>query len=170
MDKLFSGIGIEWPVLVTQFVSFILLFVILRFVAYKPILKMLDERSRRVKESLEQAEIVKAQSARSEEEVKKQIQAASQQGQEIILKATQTSEEIRAGAQDQAKKEADLLIEKARQAINAERESAVDEIRQEFADLTVLAAGKVIGQTLDKKSHKVLIDKVLQESKTLNKG
>jgi F-type H+-transporting ATPase subunit b len=170
MDKLFSGIGIEWPVLVTQFVSFILLFVILRFVAYKPILKMLDERSRRVKESLEQAEIVKAQSARSEEEVKKQIQAASQQGQEIILRATQTSEEIRAGAQDQAKKEAELLIEKARQAINAERESAVDEIRQEFADLTVLAAGKVIGQTLDKKSHKVLIDKVLQESKTLNKG
>jgi F-type H+-transporting ATPase subunit b len=165
-----SGLGIEWPVLVTQLVSFVLLFVILRFVAYKPILKMLDERSKRVKESLEQAEIVKAQSARSEEEVKKQIQAASQQGQEIILKATQTSEEIRASAQDQAKKEAEVLIEKARQAINAERESAVDEIRQEFADLTVLAAGKVIGQTLDKQSHKTLIDKVLQESKTQNKG
>jgi F-type H+-transporting ATPase subunit b len=165
-----AGLGIEWPVLVTQLVSFILLFVILRFVAYKPILKMLDERSKRIKESLEQAELVKAQSARSEEEVKKQIQAASQQGQEIILRATQTSEEIRASAQGQAKQEAELLIEKARQAINAERASAVDEIRQEFADLTVLAAGKVIGQTLDKKSHKELIDKVLQDSKTQNKG
>jgi F-type H+-transporting ATPase subunit b len=165
-----GGLGIEWPVLVTQLVSFVLLFVILRFVAYKPILKMLDERSKRVKESLEQAELVKAQSQRSEDEVKKQIQAASQQGQEIIARATQTSEEIRAGARDLAKKDAELLIENARQAIKAERESAVDELRQEFADLTVLAAGKVIGQTLDKKSHKELIDKVLQESRTLNKG
>jgi F-type H+-transporting ATPase subunit b len=165
-----GGLGIEWPVLVTQLVSFVLLFVILRFVAYKPILKMLDERSKRVKESLEQAEMVKAQSQRSEDEVKKQIQAASQQGQEIIARATQTSEEIRAGARDLAKKDAELLIENARQAIKAERESAVDELRQEFADLTVLAAGKVIGQTLDKKSHKDLIDKVLQESRTLNKG
>ncbi len=170
MDKLFSGIGIEWPVLVTQLVSFVLLFVILRFVAYKPLLKMLDERSKRIKESLEQAEIVKVQSARSEDEIKRQIQVASQKGQEIILRATQTGEEIRASAQDQAKKEGEMLIEKARQAINAERASAVDEIRQEFADLTVLAAGKVIGQTLDKKSHKALIDKVLQESKSVNKG
>jgi len=55
----------QWPVLVTQLVSFTLLFIILRFVAYKPILKMLDERSKRVKESLEQAELLKAQSARS---------------------------------------------------------------------------------------------------------
>jgi F-type H+-transporting ATPase subunit b len=165
-----GGLGIEWPVLVTQLVSFTLLFIILRFVAYKPILKMLDERSKRVKESLEQAELVKAQSQRSEDEVKKQIQAASQQGQEIIAKATQTSEAIRAGAQDLAKKDAELLIENARQAIKAERESAVDELRQEFADLTVLAAGKVIGQTLDKKSHKELIDKVLQESRRSNKG
>jgi F-type H+-transporting ATPase subunit b len=165
-----GGLGIEWPVLVTQLVSFILLFVILRFVAYKPILKVLDERSKRVKESLEQAEIVKAQSLHAEDEVKKQIQAASKEGQEIIARATQTSEEIRANAQDLAKKDAEDLVEKARQAIKAERESAVDELRQGFAELTVMAAGKVIGQTLDKKSHKELIDKVLKESRTLNKG
>jgi F-type H+-transporting ATPase subunit b len=160
----------QWPVLITQLVSFILLFIILRLVAYKPLLKMMDERSKRVKESLEQAEIVKAQAASSEEEVKKQIQAASQQGQEMLARATKTSEEIRANAQNLAKKDAEVLIEQARQAIQAERESAVDELRQEFADLTVLAAGKVIGQTLDKKSHKELIDKVLKESQTLNKG
>ena len=165
-----GGLGIEWPVLVTQLVSFTLLFVILRFVAYKPILKMLDERSKKVKERLEQAEIVKAQSLHAEEEVKKQIQVASKEGQEIITRATKASDEIRAAAQEQAKAEGEALIEKARQAIKAEREGAVDELRQEFADLTVLAAGKVIGQTLDKKAHKALIDKVLQESKSSNKG
>jgi len=165
-----GGLGIEWPVLISQFVSFLVLFLILRFVAYKPLLRMLDQRSQRIKESLEQAEQVRRQSENAEAEVKKQIQAASLEGQEIIARATQASDEVRARAQELAKKDADELIGKARQAISAEREAAVEELHKEFADLTILAAGKVIGESLDKESHKKLIDKVLKESKTPNKG
>ena len=58
MDALFDGLGINLPVLVSQLVSFIILFVLLYVVAYKPLLKMLDERARRVKESLEAADLV----------------------------------------------------------------------------------------------------------------
>jgi F-type H+-transporting ATPase subunit b len=164
------GLGIEPAVLISQLVSFIILFVILRFVAYKPLLKMLDERARRVKQSLEQAEAIKEQSQHAGEEIKKQLQEASREGQEIISRANQTSADIRARAQDLAKQDAENLIEKARQAIESERDGAIDELRQEFADLTILAAGKVIGETLDKESHRELIDKVLKESRTLNKG
>jgi len=146
------------------------LFGLLIFVAYKPLLKMIDERSKRVKESLEQAEAVKDQSLNAREEVKKQLQAAAIQGQEIIARATQTSDEIRARAQDLARKDAEAIIEQARQAVKAERDQAIDELRQEFADLTIIAASKVIGESLDKQSHKELIDKVLRESRTLNKG
>jgi F-type H+-transporting ATPase subunit b len=165
-----EGLGISLPVLVTQLVSFILLFIILRFVAYKPLLKMLDERSRKVKESLEQAEVVKEQALHAEEEVKKQLQAASQKGQEIISRATKTSDDIRARTQELARQDAEVLIEKARQEIRSERDGAIDELRQEFADLTIMAASKVIGESLDKESHKELIDKVLNESRTVNKG
>ena len=165
-----EGLGISLPILITQLVSFILLFIILRFVAYKPLLKMLDERSRKVKESLEQAETVKEQSLHAEEEVKKQLQTASQKGQEIIAQASQTSDDIRAKAQGLAKQDAEELIEKARQEIRSERDGAIDELRQEFADLTIMAASKVIGESLDKESHKKLIDKVLNESRTVNKG
>jgi F-type H+-transporting ATPase subunit b len=166
MEKL----GFNLPLFISQLISFLILLVVLYFVGYKRILKMLDERARRVKESMEQAESVKNQSARTEEEVKKQIQTASQRGQELIAQATQTSDEIRAKAQDLAKKDVEVLIEKARQAIKTERNSAVDELRHEFADLTILAASKVVGESLDKETHKKLIDKVLQENKTLNKG
>jgi F-type H+-transporting ATPase subunit b len=131
---------------------------------------MLDNRSKQVKESMEQAESVKTQSTRAEEEVKKQIQAASQRGQELIAQATQTSDEIRAKAQDLAKQDAELLIEKARQAIKSERDAAVDELREEFVDLSIMAASKVVGESLDKETHKKLIDKVLEENTTLNKG
>ncbi len=165
-----SALGINLPVFISQIIAFLILFGLLIFVAYKPLLKMLDERSRRIKESLEQAEAVKEQSLHAEEEVKKQIQSASQQGQDIIARATQTSDEIRSKAQDLARKDAEALIERARQAIKTERDEAVEELRQQFADLTILAAGKVIGESLDKESHKELIEKVLKESKTLNKG
>jgi F-type H+-transporting ATPase subunit b len=165
-----AALGINGPVLISQIISFLILFGVLSFVAYKPLLKMLDERSKRIKESLEQAESVKEQSLHAEEEVKKQLQLASKQGQELIARATQTSDDIRAKAQDLAKKDAEALIERARQVIKAERDGAIDDLRREFADLTILAASKVIGESLDKESHKQLIDKVLKESQTLNKG
>ena len=163
-------LGINLPLLISQLISFLILLAALYFGAYKKILNILDERSKRVRESMEQADSVKAQSLRAEEEVKKQIHQASQRGQELIAQATQTSDEIRARAQDLAKKDAEILIEKARQAIKTERDSALDEMRNEFADLTILAASKVVGESLDKETHKKLIDKVLQENKTLNKG
>jgi len=165
-----AELGINLPLLISQLISFLVLLVLLYFLAYKKILSLLDERAKRVKESLEQAEAVKEQSLKAEDEVKKQLQAASQKGQELIVQATQTSDEIRAQAQDLAKKDAEALIEKARQAIKAERDGALDELRQEFADITIMAAGKVIGESLDKESHKKLIDKVLKENQTLNKG
>jgi F-type H+-transporting ATPase subunit b len=165
-----EGLGVNPPVLISQIVSFLVLFGVLSFVAYKPILKMLDERSKKIKESLEEAEKVKQQSLSAEEEVRKQIQSASQRGQEIIAKAAKTSDEIRAKAQDLARADAEEILERARQDIKAEREATVDELRRGFADVTILAAGKVIGETLDEESHRELIDKVLKESQTLKKG
>ena len=82
-----AELGINLPVLLTQVVTIIILLVLLRLVAYKPIMRMLDERSRRIKESMEQAEAIKEQSARAGEEVRKQLEAASREGQERIARA-----------------------------------------------------------------------------------
>jgi F-type H+-transporting ATPase subunit b len=166
LDKL----GVNIPLLITQLISFLILLIALYFLLYKKILKMLDDRAQRVKESLEQAENVKKQSMHAEDEVKKQLQSASQKGQELIAQATKASDEIRQGAQDLAKKDAEILIEKARLAIQSEKDEAIEELRREFADVTILAAGKVIEESLDKKGHKELIDKILNSNQTLKRG
>ena len=166
MEGLIEGLGINGPVLITQVVTFIILLVILRFVAYKPLMRMLDERSKRVRESMDQAESVKEQSAHAEEEVKKQLVEASREGQERISKAVKAGEEMKQKAQEDAKQEAEVLINRARGEIQRERDEAISDVRREFADLTVLAAGKVIDRTLDKEKHRELIDKVLEESST----
>ncbi len=79
-------------------------------------------------------------------------------------------EEVKQKAQADAKKEAEALIGRARAEIQQERDEAIGEVRREFADLTIKAAGKVIDRSLDKKQHRELIDKVLEESKTGKKN
>jgi len=164
-----AELGISLPTLVTQVVTFIILLVALRFVAYKPLMRMLDERSRRVRESMEQAESVKEQSAHAEEETRKKLEAASREGQERISRAVRAGEEVKQKAQEEARHEAEALINRARAEIQRERDEAIGEVRREFADLTILAAGKVIDRSLDKEEHRQLIDKVLEESSTLKK-
>jgi F-type H+-transporting ATPase subunit b len=165
-----ASLGISLPTLVAQIINFVILFGLMYLVAYKPLMRMLDERSRRIRESMEQTELIKRQAAQAEEEVKKQIEAASMEGQEVITRAVRTGEELKRNAQQEARKGADSLTARARAEIQQERDEAIAELRREFADLTVLAAGKVIDRSLDKKAHRQLIDKVLVESTTLRKG
>ncbi len=164
-----SDLGINLPTLVAQIVNFAILFGLLYLVAYKPIMRMLDERSRKVKESMEQTEFIKEQAAHAEEEVRRQLEAAGKEGQKRVAQAVRTGEEVRQKAQQEARQEAESLITKARTEIQRERDEAIDELRKEFADLTILAAGKVIDRSLDKEAHRQLIDEVLEESTTLKR-
>lgn len=164
-----EGLGINLPTLLAQIVNFVILFGLLYLVAYKPIMRMLDKRSSKVKESMEQTELIKEQAAHAEQEAEKRIEVASKEGQEVIDRAVRTGEEVRQQAQQEARQEAESLIAKARTEIQRERDDAIGELRREFADLTILAAGKVIDRSLDKEAHRQLIDKVLEES-TPKKG
>jgi len=163
MEDLVAGLGISLPTLLAQIVNFGILLLLLYLFAYKPIMRMLDERSRRIKESMEQTEQIKEQAARAEEEFKERIEEAGKEGQELIVRATRTGEEVRQQAQQEARREAEVLLNRARTEIQREKDEAVDELRGEFTDLTILAAEKVIGRSLDKETHRELIEKTLKE-------
>jgi F-type H+-transporting ATPase subunit b len=165
-----EGLGISLPTLLAQIINFAILLVLMYLVAYRPIMKMFDERSRKIKESMEQTEFIKEQAAHAEEEAEKRIEAASKEGQEMVARAVRTGEEVRQQAQQEAKQDAETLIARARTEIQRERDGAIDELRKEVADLTIMAAEKVIDRSLDKEAHRQLIDKVLKESTTLKKG
>ena len=165
-----AGLGISLPTLIAQVINFTILFGLLYLVAYKPLMRMFDERSRKIKESIEQTEYIKQQAARAEQEAEKRIAEASREGQKAIDRALKTGEEIEHKAQEEARQDAEALIAKARVEIQRERDEAIGELRKEFADLTILAAEKVIDRSLDKEAHRQLIDKVLKESSSLKKG
>lgn len=170
MLERFGELGIHWPSLVVYLVNFTLLVGLLYFVAYKPILRMLDERSTRIRESMEQAEQIRQQSARAEEEIKAQLAAARKEGQAIIAQASQIGERVKEEARQEARQEAESLIARARVEIERERAEAIRQLREEFVDIAVLAAEKVIKESLDKKAHQRLIEEVVKESATWGKG
>jgi F-type H+-transporting ATPase subunit b len=119
---------------------------------------------------MEQTEAIKQQAEHAEEEVKKQLQEAGKEGVEIVARATRSGEEVRQKAQQAAQKDAEALLGRARAEIQRERDEAIGDLRKEFADLTVTAAGKVIDRSLDKEAHRQLINQVLEKSKALKKG
>ena len=165
LDKL----GINGPLFIAQIINFLLLLGLLYLFAYKPILRMFDERSRRIKESMDMTESVKEQAASAEDDARKRIEEASREGQDVIARAIKTGEEIKQKAEQDAKPEAEALVAQARQDIQRERDEAIAELRKEFTDLTISAAEKIIERELDKEAHRELIDKVLEESEILNK-
>lgn len=160
MDEL----GFNLPVLVAQLVNFFILLVLLRIFLYRPILNVLDRRAQRIREGLEAADKSKEQASQAEQEVAKRLEEARQQNQASIAQAQETASRIQEEARAQARREADALLERARGEIQLERDQAIAELRQEFADLTVSAAEKVIGQSLDRRAHERLIEEVLTES------
>lgn len=162
-----EALGISVSGLVAQFVNFILLLLILRAVAYKPIIQMLDERSRRIRESMERAEEVKRQAASTEEEFARRLADARREGQEIIAQAEKIAERLRQDEMDKTRQDLEQLRAKALEDIERERERAVTELRQQVADLALFAAGRVVGRSLDQTSHYRLVDEALAEAEKL---
>jgi F-type H+-transporting ATPase subunit b len=162
-------LGINWHGLLAQFISFGLLLIILILVGYKPITKMLDERSKKIKESMDQAEFIKQQVAKTEQMVQEQLAQARKEGQNLVAQASQIGERLREEARQQARQDAEALIARARSEIQAEREESIDKLRKEFVEVAILAAEKVINRALDKEAHRQIIEETLKESASLKK-
>ncbi len=148
MGDTLTTLGIYWPKLIAQTVNFaIVLFVLWKF-AYKPVLAMLELRRQKIAESMQNAEAIKAQLARTEEERKKALQDAGVQATRIIEEARQAAERELARRTQEAVAAANQIVAKAREASEAELTRMKGELRREVGRLVVETAGKVTGKIL----------------------
>ena len=159
-----EALGINVPGLVTHIISFLILFTLLKMFLYKPIVNMLDQRSERIRESLEAAERAREESAASQAEVESQLEAARAEGQQLIASAREVAERFR--EEETAKVRQEIEAERARAEANIQRErdAAIEQLRGEFAGLAITAAERVVERSLDEQAHQDIIDRVLEES------
>ena len=165
-----GALGINLSGLITQIVSFLILFIALRLVLYKPITRAMRERSSRIKEGLEAAEKAREEAAAARSDMEEQIAAARAEGQEMIAQARQVADRFREEELAKARQEIRSERERAEADIQRERDAAIEGLRREFGALAVDAAEKIVERSLDESAHRELIDKVLEDSGALGRG
>lgn len=162
-----EALGINLSGLITQVVSFLVLFGVLYALLYKPVLRLLDQRSARIKESLETAEQARADADRSQEEMRAEIETARSEGQSMIAQAREVADRFREEELAKAREEIEAERARAQANIQRERDSAIEELRREFSGLAITAAERVVERSLDDSAHRDIIEKVLEESSNI---
>jgi F-type H+-transporting ATPase subunit b len=158
-----SGGTIFWTV-----VTFIFLLIILRKVAWKPILQTLDEREKRIRDDLAEAENARIAAQKTLAEQANIIDAARKEAQEIIGKSRKAAESAKGEIIQKANSEAEHLIAKAKREIELSRDKAIEEIRDLAVELSMSATTKLIGKSLDQREHKAIINDSLKKMGDLN--
>ena len=165
-----TQLGVNYASLIAYLVNFGILLAILYVFAYKPLLRLMDQRAERIRESLEAADQARQEAATSREAVEEALNEARQQGQRLLDQTREAAERYRAEEMDRARQEAENFVLRARADIQRERDSAIEEVRANFGDLAITAAERVIGRSLDRQAHEDLIAQVLEEGADLRRN
>ncbi len=143
-------------------VTFLLTFVALRLVAWKPILGALSEREGRIRNSLKAAERAKRGAEAAIAENKASMEASLRRSQELVVEARQEAERVRAQAREDAREEARKILEEGRKQLEAERRAAEAEIRREAVGLAIQAAEQLIRKNLTAEDNREFVESFLE--------
>jgi len=163
MPEIFTKLGLDYKLIIAQAVNFVLLLVILQRLAYKPVLKMLKDRTDKIDKSLRQAKKIEEELKNTEETKLAEIKKAKVEAQGIIKEAYDNSEKRSQESIERTKIKTQEIVEKAKQEIKAEKENSVQEAKKEIADISILIAKKIIGGNIDENKKKDLVDDVLRK-------
>jgi F-type H+-transporting ATPase subunit b len=138
-------------------------FLILRKYAYPPINAALEKRRKQIEESIDYAERMRREADELLEEYRARLREAREQAEDILVRSRKAAEAYEQEAKERSREEHQEALERTRREIEAETRRALDAIRKEVADLTVIATEKVARKTLDSDDQKRLIEEALAE-------
>jgi F-type H+-transporting ATPase subunit b len=151
------------PILWT-IVNFLILLVLLRAVAWKPILKALETRESTINDALNRAEVAKADAERILAENQKALQKAEEESQRVLRESREHATRLQAEASQKAQDESRRMLEQAQQEIERSKQQALNELRNEVATLAVGAAERILNESLDADKHKRLVENYLTQA------
>jgi F-type H+-transporting ATPase subunit b len=147
----------EFGMIFWTLVTFVLLAVLLGRYAWKPLLAMLDEREKQVREALDAAKKARAEADETLKKNQEFLAGARRETAAILEQGRRESESMRAEILAQARKEAQDLVEQGKRQIQYEQKQAVEQLRRQVADLAIGAAEKLIRRELDDAGHRQLV-------------
>jgi F-type H+-transporting ATPase subunit b len=144
-------------------ITFLLLLVLLSKFAWGPIVRMLDERERTIRQAIEQAKKERAEAERMLAEQTASLTAAQREAAALAQRSKQEVEALRVELTARARKEADELVASARRQIQEEKTKALAELKGQVADLAIEAARRLIQSSLDEKAQRALVEEYIAQ-------
>ncbi|MGD8850076.1 MAG: F0F1 ATP synthase subunit B, partial [Anaerolineales bacterium] len=153
-----EGLGINLGYLVVQVFNFLIILVILIAWMYRPLINMLEERRERIAKGLEDARVASEARENAEQEADQIIAKAQQEASKLVRESTERGEEVRREIKENAEQEAAEIRATAHDQAQEVKEQALSDLRGQVASLAISAAQKVIGEALDEKRQRALIE------------
>ena len=144
-------------------ITFLILLLILKKVAWKPILSALDKRENDIKEALAQAEKAKEEAKKILEENQANLAKAEEESKKIIQQSRSYAESLKDQLIIESKEQAKKIVEDASSEIQRRKDAAFKELKDQIAEISVKAAEKIIRESLDAQKGKQVVDKYLNE-------
>lgn len=155
--------GVDWPHLFSQIVSFCIVCALLYFFAYKRVLAMLEERRQRIAEGLANAEKIKAELARTEQQRLEVMAQANQQATKLIEEARAAAARVQEKETQKAIAAAEQIITKAREAAAADHARMLAELKREVGRLVVQTTATVTGKILTPDDQRRLAEDAVKQ-------
>lgn len=143
--------------------TFLALILVLAKFAFGPIVRMLDERERTIREAIEQAKRERAEAEKLVAETRESLQKAQREAAELAKRSQAEVEALRQELTARARKEADELVASARVQIQEEKVKAVGELRGQVADMAIEVARRLIPQAVDERTHRSLVEEYVKQ-------
>jgi len=151
-------LDVDWTLNVATLVVFsVFAFVLAKF-AWGPILKMVEEREKGIKDAVEGAENANVEAKALLEKHKELIRDATREREEILKKALKEAEALKAELGAKAKAESDQIVARAREQVVREKDKAIQDLRSSVVDLAMEAAAKIVKSSLTPETQKKLVN------------
>lgn len=157
MDQL----GLNGWQFVVQLVAFLVFIFLLWKFAVGPIVKVLDDRQDKIRESMASAERMQAELKATQARNEEVLLDARREAQEILAVSRKNGEQLLARAREEANTQAEAYLTRAQETMRQETDQAREQLRQEVVDIAMLAAGRIIRKELDPRAQRQLIEETL---------
>lgn len=158
-------LGLKTDVFVAQLVNFLIILLILWRWAYKPLLKVLEDREARIKKGLDDADAVAVKLADIEKEHAAVLRTARDEASNVIKEAHGIGEAKREELLAKSREEISKLVTDARKKIADERQEAADQLKKEISALVITTAEMVLKEKIDAKKDFAIMDKAVKKAK-----
>lgn len=156
--------NLEIQQILTQAIGFLVLLFILKKIAWKPLLSLLDERREKISSEFQSIERTKSELSRLEQEYKARLAEIDAQARQKIQEAISEGQKIAVDVQEKAREEAKNILNKAKDNIELEIAKARVELRNQVVSLAIRAAEKIIKEELSDERHKRLVNEFIDEA------